>query len=373
VTRYADTFSYLLLENATELGRLKGEPGVMVTRYADTFSYLLLENATELGRLKGEPGVMVTRYADTFSYLLLENATELGRLKGEPGVMVTRYADTFAYEGLTAPPFIPTQPDIIVNDVGVNASITPGSSEDLVAYLPPEYEGMDISDAVVFNVDVIDNTTDPADDAYTDITINVGEMDVATCNVFKAGMAFLPEVDDVTALPTVDGEPAFSRDLGNNTVTIRLYVGDPLLGVVPAAEPLIFDTGEGTHPSISGTFTGTIAPSRNLTVSSLYTYYCEGTGGHTKSIDLYENQTLLASGVWGGYQGDWHNVTLTSTVMLLRDHEYRYVITTGSYPQIIHAESKDVMGGSITCEEFVDVNGKTHTDWIPAIKLWEGL
>jgi hypothetical protein len=53
----------------------------------------------------------------------------------------------------------------------------------------------------------------------------------------------------------------------------------------------------------------------------------------------------------------------------LKDHEYRYVIVTGSYPQIIHAESKDVMGGTITCTEFIDVNGKTYTDWIPAIKL----
>ena len=219
------------------------------------------------------------------------------------------------------------------------------------------------------NVDVIDNTTDPADDAYTDITINVGEMDIATCKVFKAGMAFLPEVDDVTALPTVDGDPAFSRDVGNNTVTIRLYVGDPLLGVLPPAIPPLFDTGEGTYPSISGTFTGTITPSRNLTVSTLYTYDCEGTGGHTKSIELYENITLLASGVWSGYHGDWHNITLVPGVTLLKDNEYRYVITTGSYPQIIPAESKAVTGGVITCEEFVDVNGVVHEDWIPAIKL----
>jgi len=46
-----------------------------------------------------------------------------------------------------------------------------------------------------------------------------------------------------------------------------------------------------------------------------------------------------------------------------------YTIRTGSYPQIIHAESKDVTGGRITCSEFVDVNGKRHEDWIPAIRL----
>jgi parallel beta-helix repeat protein len=134
------------------------------------------------------------------------------------------------------------------------------------------------------------------------------------------------------------------------------------------AEPSIFDTDEGRYPSISGTFTGTITPSRNLTVSRLYTYSCKGTGGHTKSITLYENATLRANGVWSGYQGDWHNVTFTE-VTLLKGHEYRYVIETGSYPQIVHAESKDAMGGTITCEEFVDLNGKRHEGWIPAIRL----
>jgi hypothetical protein len=41
-----------------------------------------------------------------------------------------------------------------------------------------------------------------------------------------------------------------------------------------------------------------------------------------------------------------------------------------AYPQIIHADSKDVTGGRITCEEFVDLNGKRHEGWIPAIWLF---
>ena len=73
--------------------------------------------------------------------------------------------------------------------------------------------------------------------------------------------------------------------------------------------------------------------------------------------------------MWSGYQGDWHNVTLSSTVTLLKDHEYRYVIVTGSYPQIIHATSYNATGGRITCEEFVDVNDQRHEGWIPAIRL----
>lgn len=131
-----------------------------------------------------------------------------------------------------------------------------------------------------------------------------------------------------------------------------------------------FDTGEGTYPSISGTHNGTITPFHDINVSRIYTYPCPGTGGHTKSIVLYENDTVLARGVWGGYQSDWHNITITPAVTLLQDHEYLYVIETGSYPQIIHAESKDVTGGTITCTSFVDVNGKTYTDWILAIKLF---
>jgi parallel beta-helix repeat protein len=167
------------------------------------------------------------------------------------------------------------------------------------------------------------------------------------------------------------GEDTDGDGLGNTLLPHNpdgnILNGGDWLPLVKAEEP-IFDTGEGSYPSLSGTFTGTITPSRNLTVGTLYTYYCKGTGGHTKSIELYEDQTLIASGVWSGYAGDWHNITFTE-VTLLKDHEYRYVIETGSYPQIIHAPSWNATGGVITCEEFGDVNGKRHEGWIPAIRL----
>jgi len=268
----------------------------------------------------------------------------------------------------------PTEP-YTKTDVGVNSTIIPASPTDLAAYLPPDYNDTDISDSVVLNVNVTDNTPDTTDAAYTDITINVDSMDIATCKVFKTGIGFLPEVEDVTTLPTVSGEPAFSRDVVNKTVTVRLFVGDPLLGVIPAAvEPLGFDTGEGTYPSIMGTHNGTIIPSRDINISKLYTYPCAGTGGHSESIKLYENVTLIANGSWVGYEGDWHNITIdnvtgASYVMLLKNHEYNYTIVTGSYPQIIHEPSKEVTGGTITCSSFVDVNGKVYYDWIPAIRL----
>jgi len=133
----------------------------------------------------------------------------------------------------------------------------------------------------------------------------------------------------------------------------------------------IFDTepSENPYPSIMGTHKGEIRPSANISVSKLYTYPCAGTGGHTESIELYENTTLIASGAWGGYQSDYHNITITPSVILQAGHTYNYTIVTGSYPQIIHAKSKDVTGGTITCTSFVDANGKTYTDWIPAIRL----
>jgi parallel beta-helix repeat protein len=130
-----------------------------------------------------------------------------------------------------------------------------------------------------------------------------------------------------------------------------------------------FDTGAGTYPSISGTHTGTITPSCTINVSTVYTYPCAGTGGHTESIKLYNGTTVIANGTWNGYVGDWHNITITPSVTLYKDLEYSYTIVTGSYPQIIHASSKAVPGGMITCTEFVDVNGKRHEDWVPAIRL----
>ena len=142
---------------------------------------------------------------------------------------------------------------------------------------------------------------------------------------------------------------------------------------VKGEEPAIsiFDTGpsENPYPSIMGTHKGEIKPSDNIHVSKLYTYPCVGTGGHTESIKLYENDELIASGTWNGYRDDYHTITITPSVTLLAGHTYNYTIVTGSYPQIIHAKSKDVTGGTITCTEFVDANGKRYDNWIPAIRL----
>ncbi len=100
VVKYADVIAYDPLEDATDVGRLVGEPGVMVVKYADTFSYKSLEDASNVGRLVGEPAVMVVKYADVIAYDPLEDATDVGRLVGEPGVMVVKYADAIGYSPL---------------------------------------------------------------------------------------------------------------------------------------------------------------------------------------------------------------------------------------------------------------------------------
>lgn len=153
----------------------------------------------------------------------------------------------------------------------------------------------------------------------------------------------------------------------------RCYTNPVWVDVLADSTPsvAVFDTDESgkPYPSIAGTHKGTIIPSQNITVSKLYTYPCTGTGGHTKSIKLYENSTSIANGTWTGYPAD--NITITPSVTLFAGHTYNYTIVTGSYPQILHAASKEVTGGTITCTSFVDANGCTHSNWIPAIRLAE--
>jgi len=134
-----------------------------------------------------------------------------------------------------------------------------------------------------------------------------------------------------------------------------------------------FDTeaSDNPYPSISGTHNGTITPSENITVSKLFTYSCQGTGGHTEYAAIsYSNGTTIAEANWNGYTGDWHNISFNQTFTMYVNETYNYTIRTGSYPQIIHEREYNATGGTITCSKFTDVNGRTYTDWIPAIRLY---
>lgn len=115
---------------------------------------------------------------------------------------------------------------------------------------------------------------------------------------------------------------------------------------------------------------GTIMPNHTITVSKLYTYPYQGTGGHSEYVEIWTVSGWNVSASWDGYKGDWHTLTFNTTFTLEKDVEYNYLIKTGSYPQIIHNQSYTTLDGSlITCEEFVDANGKKYPDQIPAIKL----
>ncbi len=131
----------------------------------------------------------------------------------------------------------------------------------------------------------------------------------------------------------------------------------------------VFDTGPGTYPGIMGRHNGTIKPSHDVSAHKMYTYPSLGTGGHTEYVRIYNESGTVAEGYWDGYQGDYHNITLTPLITLLKDHEYNYTLITGSYPQIHHTDRLETDDGVITCDKFVDANGMVYTDWLPAIRL----
>ena len=173
--------------------------------------------------------------------------------------------------------------------------------------------------------------------------------------------------ESVTATVDISG-----LALGNHTLFVH---GRDSAGDWGTFDAVVLSVTEVTEEleigSISGVHNGSITLNQSLIVSKLYTYPCPGTGGHTESIKLYnESGALITSGTWNGYQGDWHNITLIPAVTLLTGHTYNYSIVTGSYPQIIHAQTAEITGGTITCTEFVDVNGKRHENWIPAIRMF---
>jgi hypothetical protein len=135
------------------------------------------------------------------------------------------------------------------------------------------------------------------------------------------------------------------------------------------APPVLFDTGEGTYPSIMGIHNGTVKPAHGLNISWMYTYPCAGTGGHTEHVRIWNSTGWNVTATWNGYESDWSNISFNKTFTLYENETYNYTIITGSYPQIIHKTSFNATGGIITCTEFIDANGKRYNNWIPAIRL----
>jgi hypothetical protein len=133
----------------------------------------------------------------------------------------------------------------------------------------------------------------------------------------------------------------------------------------------LFDTGPGDYPSIMGVHSGTITPKHDVVVEQMYTYSCEGTGGHTEYVAFYyQNGTERGNASWNGYKDDKHNISFDEPFTLEADMTYNYTIRTGSYPQIHHTTRWEVADGVITCTRFTDANGKIRNNWIPAIKFF---
>ena len=154
-----------------------------------------------------------------------------------------------------------------------------------------------------------------------------------------------------------------ANNSGNASVTVTYESEDE-------EEKFDFDTGASAnpYPAISGTHSGTITPNQTVTVNTLYTYPCAGTGGHTEHVRIWNSTWEGAEANWGGYVGDWHNITFSDLFILASDKTYNYTIHTGSYPQIHHTDDLDVASGTgtITCDKFIDANGRVYYDWIPA-------
>nr|AAU82413.1 hypothetical protein GZ17C7_32 [uncultured archaeon GZfos17C7] len=127
----------------------------------------------------------------------------------------------------------------------------------------------------------------------------------------------------------------------NLTVTDEDDATNTTSTTIRIQEKSIFDTGPGTYPSISGTHKGTITPSKNITVHKLYTYPCEGTGGHTEYIWIYGNG-INESASWNGYSSDWHYIRFDNPFVLEEGKKYNYTIITGSIRVRLRALSKFV-------------------------------
>jgi hypothetical protein len=163
---------------------------------------------------------------------------------------------------------------------------------------------------------------------------------------------------DNNTVSDTDGEP-IENSYTNGTFTCAVSLQ-------------IFDTNapDNPYPSISGTHNGTITPNKNISVNYLYTYPCIGTGGHTEFAKIWnETEGVCAIANWSGYLDDYHTISFNRTLPLQEGVVYNYTIRTGSYPQIMHKQIANVTGGTITCDEFNDANGRVYYDWIPAIKL----
>jgi hypothetical protein len=184
----------------------------------------------------------------------------------------------------------------------------------------------------------------------------------------KVGALDLIKIQNVTISVMADSEENVEElEEGNNIATDYISVT-----ITEKPLTLSFDTGspEKPYPSISGIHEGIILLNNTVTVNTLYTYPCAGTGGHTESVVISNKSGVIATANWTGYTEDYHNITFTQKFTLHAREKYNYTIITGSYPQIIHEQNHTTFNSYISCSSFIDANGREYNDWIPAIRLF---
>jgi len=204
-----------------------------------------------------------------------------------------------------------------------------------------------VNQTVTFNAS---DSTDP-DGTFVKYEWDFGDENTGTREVITHAFS---SAGDYTVILTVT-----DADEATNTTS-------KVVNVYP--EVLLFDTGAGTYPSISGTHEGTITLNKTLTVHKMYTYQCAGIGGHTEYVRFY-GTGLDVTKTWCSYNGGYHNITFEPSITLYANTTYTYEIKTGSYPQIIHAQSRSTANGTINCTQFTDANGHIYDNGIPAIRL----
>ncbi len=200
-----------------------------------------------------------------------------------------------------------------------------------------------------------------------------GEKDVKVYGNAAENTEFVNLSIDMSIKVIADSNGEFKLDVNTGGVPLGEFVitaGAINKTVEVVSTKQLFDTcsPEYPYPSMCGTHNGTITPNQTITVSQLYTYPCPGTCGHTEQVTIWNDRGVIVEANWTGYRGDWRNITFDA-VTLDAGETYNYSICTGSYPQIIHERTANVTGGTITCAQFTDANGKVYIDWIPAIIL----
>ncbi len=208
-------------------------------------------------------------------------------------------------------------------------------------------------------------------------TINVdGEKDVKVYGAALDDATSVILTTDMAIKVTADKNGDFKLDINTKGVPLgelSIAAGgkEKTVQIVRTkAKPTVFDTAmsEYPYPSMCGTHNGTLTPNQTITVSQLYTYSCPGTCGHTERVTIWNDMGVIVEANWTGDRGDWRNITFDA-VTLVAGETYNYSFCTGSYPQIIHERTANVTGGTITCSQFTDANGKVFYNWIPAIIL----